>query len=60
MVENLIEILVLMGALVMLLRACRAVARQGNLDDVKRMIGDGLLSPYVSRGSERRNRPENN
>ena len=57
MVENLIEILVVLGALAMLVRACRTAARQGNLDDVKRTVGEGLLLPYAPRESGRRNRP---
>ena len=48
LVENLFEVLVVLGAIVLLVRACRATARHGNLDEIKRMVGEGLLVPYTA------------
>ena len=49
MVENVIEILVILGAAIMLVKACRAIAQHGNLDEIKQMVGEGLLLPYAAR-----------
>jgi hypothetical protein len=58
MVEIIVETLVIVGGIGFLIKACKAVARQGDLDEIRALIGEGFLSTYISRGDRRRGRTQ--
>jgi hypothetical protein len=54
MVEMFLETLVILGGIAFLIKACKTVSRQGDLDEIRSLIGEAFLLPYAPRSIRRR------
>ena len=56
MVETAVEILVVLAGMGFLVWAIKSMARQGNLGEVKTLMGEAFILPHTTRSDEQKNR----